>query len=949
MALPGRPSPNSFFAPRLKVGLPYLISLAPIVQRFRTSILLACFFLSGGAALIYEVVWARKLALVFGSSALASSLILAAYLGGLALGARTIAESVGRFRRPALWYGALEILIGGYGLISGWLLDGIGPAYLLVQGVLPDSAWISHALQFVLVLLAILLPTAAMGATLPILVRADELAGGSAGTSVGRLYAVNTLGAVVGAAGAGFLLLPTLGLQGSLIGAASINAGLGLVVLAAFLRPCGRPLPAPTVDVQSASNRATTAVIPPAPALVLVLLSGLISLYFQVVWVRSLDLIFGSSTRAFSLMVATFLLGLAIGTGSGGWLARRSRDLLAMLGWVLASVGVLFFASGWVIQSIPRLMLALYAQVDHQSGWFTLGEALLCAAVMLPAAIALGIVFPVVVAAASARQEGARTVGLLYAGNTFGCIIGSLAGGLWLLPWLGIGGSYGAGACLALAAAFVLLLRGNHGRKVVRPLVPALIIAGIALVGLPWDRSLMTTGVYYYAEQLSRIGYAEMMERERKSPLLFYKEGLLGTVAVKQRPTARVVSIDGRVEGGTQTTAQVLLGHIGFALGRRIDDVFVIGYGTGNTAGATTLYPVRRIEVAELEPAMIEAARLFDDINHRPYDDPRVEVRAADGRNLLYLARPASYDLVLSQPSHPWLGGASKLFTQEFYRLVLSRLRPEGVFAQWMQLYGLSFESVAMLLNTFSSVFPHVLVVENSFSSGEVILVGSAAPLSPTWDTLAVPYADSRRTAELARIALPDPAILAARMMLTTQQVKEIARGAGLNTDDNSAIEFASLATVHANTGPSHFRQLRIVAPDATLLVGGIEGRQDTGRILTRMAQGALHNRDFLRGLLYARRAVEIDPSPDSYLVLGDILYQRRQAEPAIDAWKTALSLKPDNQAALVRLVRHFEAQMERNRAAELPAWRAALEALEARDGKAPPPEPEDTDQGVGK
>ena len=908
------------------------------------ALLLTCFVLSGVSGLVYEVVWTRKLTLYLGSTTLATSISLAAYLGGLALGAWLLGVVADRLRRPAAVYGALEVAIGAYGLVSLRLLDAVGPLYVRVQAALAPASWWGGVAQFALVGAVLVVPTVLMGGTLPVLVRATGLAGPGLGDRVGRLYAANTAGAVAGVALAGFVLLPRLGLFRSVLLAAAVNLGLGLVVLARF--GGGREALAP--EGPSAASAEDPAPAWPLLAGLVVFVSGFCALFYEVVWTRALELVLGTSTWAFSLMLTTFLLGLSLGIGLGGRLVRGGRAAPTALWLVQAGVGVSVFFTAGLLQALPGWFVALYARFAEQPALFRLAQAGLCMMVLLVPALLIGMVFPLAVALSGVRtgREG-RTVGRLYAVNTVGSILGAFLAGLVVIPAIGMHRALLAGVWMNLGLAAAIGTQVGRCRLAVRL---AAVVAPLALGGLlslrppAWDAMTMTSGPFLYAPRILRAGPDRVRAVEAESRLLFYREGTSGTVTVKERRGFRYLAIDGRGEGGTTAAAQILLGHLPFVFEASIRDVFVIGFGTGSTAGATTRYPVERIDVVDLAPSVVEASRFFEAINHRPLDDPRVRVRIADARSVLLATPPAAYDLILSQPSHPWVPGAAKLFTAEFYRLVRDRLRPGGLFAQWVQLYNLDREGLVSLLGTFADAFADTVVVEVGGRSSELILVGGRDRVRLAWDAVQELFADPLRVRDLGRIGLTSPGALLARIMMGSSGLRTLVGTYTPNTDDNGLLEFRSLGDLYAETTDANRLFLRGAVTEPWAHVSGIPPGTVGQTVLVDMAAAAHASGDHERGLAFIRAALALGATAAAYRIEGDLLYAAGHWDAAVVAWRRALDQQPGQLASLRRLVRHYRAQWEGRRPPEFGAWVARLrEAGQSYEEEAPalPPAPD--------
>jgi len=902
---------------------------------FNRLFIIGCFFLSGFSGLVFEVAWTRKLGLILGSTTLSVSLVLSAYLGGLALGAYLIGRRADQFRAPATIYGLLELGIGIYGALSLRILDASAPLYARLIHLIPSPSVGSALGEFGLVSLVLIIPTVLMGGSLPVLVRASASSAGI-GLRAGRLYAANTGGAVFGAAVAGFILLPRLGLQQTVLTAAYINVLIGLVVIGFFQRRAaessakaefGPRLDIPFNQADSTGQRGRN-----LPVLGLIVLSsGFCALFYEVIWTRILELIVGSSTWAFSLMLTTFLLGLSLGIALGAWLSSRIRSDLFGLGMVQIGVGLSILLSLSVLPLLPDWIFDLYLRVHGRTLLFLLGQAGLCAAMLLLPATLMGTIFPLVVElTAPAHTREAREIGQLYALNTLGCIAGALLAGLVLIPGIGLQNSLRVGVWINLGLATVLLATmWKRTTRLWRLVALCAAIAGTAAWNhntRAWNPLNMTSGLYLYAPDVLNTGIKLYHAAVNASTVLFYKEGSVGTVAVIQRPTGQVLSIDGRAEGSNHAVSQTLLGHLPFALNRSVQDVLVIGFGTGSTVGAVTAYPVRRIDVAELEPAVIEASQLFENINHKPLSDSRVHMLVGDARNLLLVTPPASYDLIICQPSNPWVSGSSKLFTQEFYALVKDRLRPTGILAQWIQLSRVDMSSVMTMLKTITNVLPQALVFYAGGTSEELLLIAGQTPHMLDWPALVHMVEDPITSADLHRIGIQSPSRLLANLWVGPDDARRMTADAPINTDDNGLVEFAALRNLHRESGQTNMAQLRrsgTVTP-WTVVANGPDGAA-LQQVLLQAAELLLKDNDFERGIAFAREAVRLKPTAATYQVLGDYLYVQQSKGDGIEAWRQALALDASNQIALGRLVRHYSALPTRSRPAEFLQWCAQV------------------------
>ncbi len=845
--------------------------LADLRRQRVVSLLAPLFFLSGGTALIYQTLWVRQLHLVFGTSQQAIATVLAAFMGGLALGGFWSSRHADSLARPLGRYAVLELIIGGYALVFPVLLGVVTPWLLRFHRAFEPSPEVFGAVQFAVVALLLMVPTTCMGATLPLLARFATRRVGEAGAVVGWLYGVNTLGAVAGVALGGFVLLPGLGLAATTWVAAGANGGLGLAALGLSGRAGDLPAQARGVPAAAPPRRLEAGLLGVAA------LSGFAALIYELAWFRLMALILGGSTYAFSVMLIAFLVGIA----GGGWVAGGPADRLqrvagragTLQGLAAIQVGIalLTYAMMWLWQELPFAFVALYDAIDGIDTLLWVATMGLAAGVMAPPALLMGATFTLLVRAAIGGREDplGRAVGRLYGANTLGGIAGAAAGGFLLLPLLDLTGAVrvaaGANLLAAGVAVWPLLARASAlitGRVVV-------VIAGAALflitVPPPWNPLLMTAGMYKYVSDLddhsreSILDYAVHGYR-----LLFYDEGLSTVVTVAQsRQTGNVwLANNGKVDASTTVDmpTQVLVSHLPMLFAQEREHVVVVGLASGISAGALTLYDeVQRLDVVELEPAILEAARFFEDYNHHLLDDPRVTITANDGRNHLLLADPGSIDVIVSEPSNPWISGVSNLFTREFFELGLARLSPSGVWGQWVQMYGMDDEDLRSLVGTFSDVFPHVALFAAA-EDADLVLVGSREPLvlDPVAAARLVHDHPGRR-AELKAIGIETPHDLLAYFQMDGAALQAMAEGATRNTDDNMRIEFSAPRNLHRETVPENLALLydHLQSPWLGTVEDGLAmGRAYAGR------------KEWVRALIAVREVLAVAPDHEEALAL---------------------------------------------------------------------------------
>ena len=807
--------------------------------------LLALFFLSGATGLVYETVWSRELHLVFGTSQFAIATVLAAFMTGLTAGGWIAARAVGQMARPLRVYAWLEVGVGVFALAFPLIRSFIEPIYLSFWRSTDPGPLAFGAFQFVLVGAALLIPTACMGATLPILTRYVAPREDQAGAAVGTLYATNTFGAVVGVWLVGFYLLPELGVRATTTVAAIANFSLaGLALLMARDAPVLAPIP-------------TRDEAPVAPSLLLVAgLAGLSSLAMEVTWFRLLTLIFGASVYAFTVMLLAFLVGIASGGLVGGRLADRlgSRALtgvavaqliVALLGW-----GVM-----WIWPALPMTFVKVFYIIKPMPELLWAAKCAIAMAVMVPGAMGMGATFPLLVRAAS-RADLARPVGRLYAANTLGSLIGAFSAGFWLLPNLRITGTALLCVCVnGLAAA----IAGGSARK--WPLVVAGLATGLVWISPPpWDPMLMTSGVYKYVDNLEEPTWAEMRENMiDKYNLLFYDEGLSSVVTVARNRTTgnQWLANNGKIDASTSADmpTQVLCAHtpMMFTDGKA-RNTLLIGLASGITLGALTLHrEISHIDVVELEPRMPIAAALFSQWNHDALSDPRVRILGNDGRNQLLLTAPDTYDLIVAEPSNPWLTGVSNLFTREFFEMGKTRLTPDGVWSQWVQMYGMDARDLRAIMRTFAEVYPYVQVF-STIRDADLVLIGSRRPIDVT-TARAAALVDKNIgvQSELALVGVMDEYDLLSHYLLDRDTILSMSEGVPLNTDDNLLVEYSAPKNLHRETSTENFL---LLLPHAQAPLASIPDADG----LVRLAEAYHWREDLVRALVALKEAEAREP-----------------------------------------------------------------------------------------
>ena len=725
------------------------------------------FFISGLVALAYEIVWVRALGLVVGNSLWAAVAVVAAYMGGMALGNAIVAKVARRVRYHLRLYAAAEAVAAGAALVTAPCL-GLLQRIAAHLGPQPLAGWgLALAARFAIAWAFLLVPTVAMGTTLPLLV-ARVGRGHAAAWRVGRLYAANTFGAVAGVVVAGFFALPAIGEHGTLALAATL--GLAVAAVAWVAEPALPPAERTAPTIAPSSH--------PGVWLLYPAVFGFVALACELVWTRVLILYLGSRVYAFALILAVYLLGIAAGSVVARAASGRPRRAL-MVSQLL--VGLTLGLQVFVLVHFGDL-LGAFAGRFRLAGFGALQLALAAAVALatLPPAIGFGASFPLAVAAHPGGGDVETRTGAVGATNTCGAIVGSVLGPLVLVPAVGTQNLIlGLGVLAATAAA--LLAEGRRWRGAAIGLGAALLV----------EAALLPRGAVL---RPAAGGHGDAIEvlRESASATVVVRR------TVDQAGPTRLLELNGVNVAGTSPelrAIQRLQGHLPLLLDRHPDSVLHIGFGSGGTAWAVAQHGVRRIVIAEISPEVLGVSdSVFREVNHGVLHDPRVEVIENDGRNFL-LASKERFDVLLSDSIHPVYAGNSTLYTREYFEMCRSHLRPGGVVSMWLPMYSLTQRSYLTIVRAFWEVFPGASiwydpVVANEFT----VVTGSAdpGPVRVRWEALS----DPRLRPTLAEAGVSDAASLAGMLLLAPREVAALVDGVMPHVDDFPEVEYDSGRTL---------------------------------------------------------------------------------------------------------------------------------------------------------
>ena len=669
------------------------------------------FLLSGATGLLYEVAFAKVLATIFGATAYAISTVLSAFMAGLALGAYLGGRFAVRVTRPLAAYGVAELMVGVICAATPWVFAGLGEAYVTLARTSTSLAWIT-ALRGTLTFTAILVPTACMGATLPLLSKVVA-AGGGADKLLPRLYAINTIGGALGSLLSAYLVLPALGISGTMRAAAAVNVAIGVTAIM-----LGRTEVSGPSDTASKAKSETKVDEPlPFDFFVYAFASGYLVFATEVVETHLLTLLIGNSAYAFGLMLAVFLVCLGLGAARAPAIAGRSGSEVGLArGLALSALFLALTIPLW--DQLPRFFAGAGKVVSSWGGREACRALAAFAILAIPTAF-MGTTFPLLLGRIANRASVARDVGKLAVANTAGTILGSILTGYVVLPWLG---SQRTLVAVAIGFAALTLVATRTLPKKDRTTRVVVLLAGVAafaaVMGPRWDLARLTNGANVY-----------FTHGPPPDDILFVRVDVHGGVTtVARRGGLLTLYTNGKFQGddGAEMAAQRRFAHFPSLFLKQEKRALVIGLGTGTTLGTVTAYPFEEIHVAEISPAIVEAAREhFSGPNRHGLDDPRVKLELNDGRNVM-LVGSEPYDLITIELTSVWFAGASNLYSTEFYQLAKRRLAKGGVLQQWVQLHHIRPRELAVIVRTLQAEFAHVALFEGG---AQGILVASEEPL----------------------------------------------------------------------------------------------------------------------------------------------------------------------------------------------------------------------------
>jgi spermidine synthase len=721
--------------------------MTPSSPPYLKYLLFVAFALSGFSGLIYESVWTSYLKFFLGHAAYAQALVLAMFMGGMAVGAWLSSRTIAKTRNPLIAYAAIEILIGIFGL--GFHQVFVAASSFMYGTLLPgvEAPWAVELVRWGMAAALIFIQTLLLGATFPLMsVGVLRAFPGTPGSSISMLYFTNSMGAVVGVLCSGFILIGAIGLPGTVLAAGIVNVLLAIVVYGVG-RKAGQ-----IGRVDQAPGHAGVPLM--RPMLLVAMVTGLSSFIYEISWIRMLSMITGASTHAFELMLSAFILGLALG---GFWLRKRIdryREPLFALGVIQLVMGILALSTVLLYNPSLEFMSGLYKALrpnDHGYLIFNLSGYAISMALMLPTTFMAGMTLPLITLVLYKQGGGEAAVGKVYAMNTLGAIAGIILAAMLLLPLFGLKAAILIGAGLDLLLALYLFSRSGMGRlRQAGAWSLAAVVVLICVMAPPFDSARMASGIFRGASSADHS----------RATVLLHRDGRTATVDVIKKDTRQAIITNGKTDAAAEMgdgkvtpdePTMVMLGALPQLLIPNMKHAAMIGMGAGMSADVMLMSKqLQRLDVIEIEAGMVEGARLFAHHSARVFSDPRSHIHIDDAKSY-FSSHKKRYDVIVSEPSDTWVSGVSTLFTEEFYARIRNHLNEEGMLVQWVATYGSNAEIFASIMKALGNNFSDYRLYA---TTDKVVVIvakvkGKLPELSPQ------PFADPVFAKAMERIGLP--------------------------------------------------------------------------------------------------------------------------------------------------------------------------------------------------
>jgi len=760
------------------------------------------FVVSGIAGLVYQVVWFKYLSLFLGNTTYAQMTVLATFLGGLALGNYLFGKKSDSFDNPVRIYSLLELFIGAYCLLYPTISSLVGNLFLSTASNLDliSKPFLFSGTRFLVAGILLLLPATAMGGTLPVLSKFFVERIQDTRKEIASLYFLNSFGAVVGVFFAGFVLIKEFGLDITIYSTAFLNIIAGFVGLY-LSKKQNKTFELELIPLENANNSNFFEVDKQTAKRVILVagISGMAALLYEMVWVRLLINFFGSSTYAFSIMLMAFIGGITIGS------LAVTQNVLKRYNYVkLLTIlqGAIAFSTMFVLLFYERLpyslwkVSALFSKSQESFEYFLVVEFIFCFCLMLLPTLFMGMSLPVASEIISSfNKKIGVSVGRVFSVNTLGTVVGVILTGLIFIPLFGIKSTFEIGIALNLFGAFLLISKYKFfsiKEKVSFSSICVFVFFSYLVFSPKWNEKVLLSGVFRSFGALPPSSFNEFTKGFSDEKIIFYKEGMSATVAVTQsirnKANKRLI-INGKPDASTyfDMPTQVLLGEIPVMLHKNPKNIFVIGFGSGTTIGSVLNSPVKKVVCAEISKEVLSAAALFKHENKNCINDPRVNIINEDAVTLLKLSKE-KYDVIISEPSNPWVAGIGNLFSKEYFEKCSTSLAENGIMVQWFHLYEADDDVVKLVLNTFTSVFPYSQLWGGT--ANDIILVGSKKEINISFESINSKFASTLIKQDFERIGINNPFTFLACQSVSPRGFFTMINNSPVNSEIHPRLEF---------------------------------------------------------------------------------------------------------------------------------------------------------------
>lgn len=780
---------------------------------------LALFLASGFTGVVFEVVSSKLLGLVMGNSVYSITTVVTSFMAGLALGS-FLADRIVRGRRPLVVYGLLEAGVAAACLAFPFALELVQPLLKYAYAESHESFAVMGLVRFGLSFAILLVPTTLMGATLPVLATGLSKKGESVSSTVGLLYAINSAGAVFGALASSFILLPAFGIALTLKIVALVDLAIAYMAFRAdwWCERSGASYGAAVTEAEEPGEEPSAPVSDPGtrPASARTLaaalaMAGFAAMVYEIAWSRALILVMGSSTYAFSMILAAFIFGIS----AGSFLITRLEPFGLSTGRLLAGFTAALSFFGLLtlplLSQLPVWMMDLLMDFSNQWWLLQLIElALVGLVVALPATL-MGTAFPLAARLSVSGERFTRSLGRLYAANTAGNIAGSFCAGALLIPALGIENTIALASQVVavVCALFCLTLLTEPKRVRLQLAAGVLLLPMLVFSILPgWDQLMMNAGVYIYAGLYHRTARSNQMDIRAAVKLsgrtIYYKEGVSATVSVRELNSGdRGLVINGKTDASSVSDlkTQRMMGHLPMFMHPNPERALVVGLGSGVTLASALAHPAKQVDIIEISPEIVDASRYFALENRNCLSDPRVRLHITDARNHLALTDD-KFDVICNEPTNPWIVGVATLFTREYFQSLRSHLKPGGVCSAWVQAYSTTTADFKSVIATFRSVFPHVTFWRSTRNT-DYIMIGTEEPRFADRALLARRFKSAGIKLDMQEVGIEDASDLLSHFIATPQTMARFVAGAPLLTDDNLSLEYSAPRNLYTKDAPA--------------------------------------------------------------------------------------------------------------------------------------------------